>query len=212
MPDPLVLEIIIFCLQHLSLVSGLLLREEAVKLFPASTDTPACMGKVVRCVMMWVTWCGKWRQICYGMCWDRATWCQYSSTEHILPYHHETLEYFYNYARIVQYTFNIIRGGFKFAMSPPPTRFGFICTFVVASVFRSESSSSVWSCLFGWMKCHSVCVPVFWCGFVTSMKPWIFSVKFWILEILWNYLIFWFEKKFCNLEISTLVFRIFWIL
>ena len=30
MPDPLVLEIISFCLQHLSLVSGLLFREEAV--------------------------------------------------------------------------------------------------------------------------------------------------------------------------------------
>ena len=98
------------------------------------------------------TLCGKWRQICYGMCWDRATWCQYSSTEHILPFQHEILEYFYNYARIVQYTFNIIRGGFKFVMSPPQLVLGLFAHFVVASVFRSESSSTIWSCLFDWMK------------------------------------------------------------
>ena len=72
--------------------------------------------------------------MCYGVCWDRATWCQYSSTEHILPYQHEILEYFYNYARIVQYTFNIIRGGFKFAMSPPQLVLG-LCALLLLQAF-----------------------------------------------------------------------------
>ena len=131
MPDPLVLKIISFCLQHLSLVAGLLFREEAVKLSPASTDTPVCMGKVVRCVRI--------THRCFILCVENgvrvAMVCAGIGQLGVnIPaqstYYHSNMKY-WNISTIMHVLCNtllILLGEASNLSCPPPTSFGFICT------------------------------------------------------------------------------------